>query len=132
MKNVKEKWVPGITHHSLKNPFLLVGTQIALIDDPSTIEKLARTKRNLSHQISIAEYTEKPAGDLKTTRYVECSAFTQRGLENVFTEAILISRVSRTKGEPQVCVAMNTSLEPFLQGWYQQCTKISVEIKTMD
>lgn len=45
-ENMKEKWVPGKTHPHLKTPFLLVETQIALIDDTSTIEKLARTNRN--------------------------------------------------------------------------------------
>ena len=27
-ENVKEKWVPEITHHCPKTPFLLVGTQV--------------------------------------------------------------------------------------------------------
>ena len=44
-ENVKEKWVPEITHHCPKTPFLLVGTQIDLRDDPSTIEKLAKNKQ---------------------------------------------------------------------------------------
>jgi cell division control protein 42 len=39
-ENVKEKWVPEITHHCQKTPFLLVGTQIDLRDDAATIEKL--------------------------------------------------------------------------------------------
>ena len=34
-ENVKEKWVPEITHHCPKTPFLLIGTQIDLRDDPS-------------------------------------------------------------------------------------------------
>ena len=41
-ENVKEKWVPEITHHCQKTPFLLVGTQIDLRDDAATIEKLGR------------------------------------------------------------------------------------------
>ena len=49
LENVKEMWVPEITYHCPKTPFLLVGTQIDLKDDSSTIEKL-RTKRSLSLQ----------------------------------------------------------------------------------
>ena len=41
-ENVKEKWVPEITHHCQKTPFLLVGTQIDLRDDAATIEKLGK------------------------------------------------------------------------------------------
>uniref|UniRef100_A0A673STW5 Cell division control protein 42 homolog n=1 Tax=Suricata suricatta TaxID=37032 RepID=A0A673STW5_SURSU len=44
-ENVKEKWVPEITHHCPRTPFLLVGTQTDLQDDPCTIEKLARNKQ---------------------------------------------------------------------------------------
>ena len=45
-ENVKEKWVPEITHHCQKTPFLLVGTQIDLRDDAVTIEKLGINKVN--------------------------------------------------------------------------------------
>ena len=41
-ENVKEKWVPEITHHCQKTPFLLVGTQIDLRDDAATTEKLGQ------------------------------------------------------------------------------------------
>ena len=77
--------MPEITHHCPKTPFLLVGTQIDLRDDPSTIEKLAKNK-----QKPITPKTaEKLARDLKAVKYVECSALTQKGLKNVFDEAIL-------------------------------------------
>uniref|UniRef100_A0A8K9X4D2 Cell division control protein 42 homolog n=1 Tax=Oncorhynchus mykiss TaxID=8022 RepID=A0A8K9X4D2_ONCMY len=72
-ENVKEKWVPEITHHCPKTPFLLVGTQIDLRDDPSTIEKLAKNKQK---PITL-ETAEKLAKDLKAVKYVECSALTQ-------------------------------------------------------
>uniref|UniRef100_A0A8C7W0H8 Cell division control protein 42 homolog n=1 Tax=Oncorhynchus mykiss TaxID=8022 RepID=A0A8C7W0H8_ONCMY len=71
-ENVKEKWVPEITHHCPKTPFLLVGTQIDLRDDPSTIEKLAKNKQK---PITL-ETAEKLAKDLKAVKYVECSALT--------------------------------------------------------
>lgn len=84
-ENVKEKWVPEITHHCSKTPFLLVGTQIDLRDDNSTTEKLAKNKQK---PISV-EQGEKLARDLHAVKYVECSALTQKGLKNVFDEAIL-------------------------------------------
>ncbi|CAD7690618.1 unnamed protein product [Nyctereutes procyonoides] len=58
-------WVPEITHHCPKTPFLLVGTQTDLRDDPSTIEELAKNK-----QKSITpETAEKLASDLKVNGF---------------------------------------------------------------
>lgn len=74
------QWVPEITHHCQKTPFLLVGTQIDLRDDAATIEKLAKNKQK---PIS-AEQGEKLAKELKAVKYVECSALTQVSL-NLFT-----------------------------------------------
>ncbi|KAK2556379.1 Cell division control protein 42-like protein [Acropora cervicornis] len=84
-ENVKEKWVPEITHHCPKTPFLLVGTQVDLRDDAGTVEKLSKNKQK---PISV-ENAEKLVRELKGVKYVECSALTQKGLKNVFDEAIL-------------------------------------------
>lgn len=65
--------MPEIAHHCSKTPFLLVGTQIDLRDDPSYIEKLAKNKqRPISFDVG-----EKLAKELKAVKYVECSALTQ-------------------------------------------------------
>lgn len=103
------QWVPEITHHCQKTPFLLVGTQIDLRDENTTLEKLAKNKQK---PITM-EQGEKLAKELKAVKYVECSALTQvdyieivrdansnsnaatsvsvsqKGLKNVFDEAIL-------------------------------------------
>ena len=79
------QWVPEITHHCPKTPFLLVGTQIDLRDDAGTIEKLSKVKQK---PITV-EAAEKLARELRAVKYVECSALTQKGLKNVFDEAIL-------------------------------------------
>lgn len=84
-ENVKEKWVPEITHHCPKTPFLLVGTQVDLRDDGATIEKLSKSK-NKPVTLDVAE---KAAATLRAVKYVECSALTQKGLKNVFDEAIM-------------------------------------------
>lgn len=84
-ENVKHKWVPEIAHHCPKAPYLLVGTQSDLRDEPSTLAKLARKKQ----KPITPEMAEKMSRDLKAARYVECSALTQKGLKNVFDEAIM-------------------------------------------
>lgn len=65
--------MPEITHHCQKTPFLLVGTQIDLRDENTTLEKLAKNKQK---PITM-EQGEKLAKELKAVKYVECSALTQ-------------------------------------------------------
>ena len=67
------QWVPEITHHCQRTPFLLVGTQIDLRDDTPTVEKLAKNKQK---PIS-AENGERLARELRAVKYVECSALNQ-------------------------------------------------------
>ena len=67
------QWVPEITHHCQKTPFLLVGTQVDLRDDATTIEKLAKNKQ----KPITSEQGEKLARELRAVKYVECSALTQ-------------------------------------------------------
>lgn len=83
-ENVREKWVPEIRHHCPTTPFLLVGTQVDLRDDQATIEKLSK---NRGKPIEIAD-AQKAAKELRAVMYAECSALTQKGLKDVFDEAI--------------------------------------------
>lgn len=84
-ENVKEKWFPEVHHHCPGVPCLVVGTQIDLRDDKVIIEKLQRQRlRPIT-----SEQGSRLARELKAVKYVECSALTQRGLKNVFDEAIV-------------------------------------------
>lgn len=67
------QWVPEISHHCPRTPFLLVGTQVDLREDGSTIEKLAKNKQRPLYP----ESGEKLARELRAVKYVECSALTQ-------------------------------------------------------
>ena len=67
------QWVPEITHHCQKVPFLLVGTQIDLRDDGNTVEKLQKNKQK---PITF-DQGEKLSRELRAVKYVECSALTQ-------------------------------------------------------
>ncbi|CAI4913970.1 CGH_3_HP_G0020580.mRNA.1.CDS.1 [Saccharomyces cerevisiae] len=84
-ENVKEKWFPEVHHHCPGVPCLVVGTQIDLRDDKVIIEKLQKQRlRPIT-----SEQGSRLARELKAVKYVECSALTQRGLKNVFDEAIV-------------------------------------------
>ncbi|XP_077293144.1 cdc42 homolog [Arctopsyche grandis] len=84
-ENVKFKWVPEIAHFNKKTPFLLVGTQIDQRDDPKIINELGKIREKVIQP----EEGEKLAKELKAVKYVECSALTREGLNNVFAEAIM-------------------------------------------
>ncbi|CAD7680008.1 unnamed protein product [Nyctereutes procyonoides] len=76
-ENVKEKWPP----------FLLVGTQIDLRDDPSTIEKLAKIKQKpISLQRLLKSWP--------------------KGLKNVFDEAILAALEPPEPKKSRRCVLL--------------------------
>uniref|UniRef100_A0A8D0AAK2 Cell division cycle 42 n=1 Tax=Sander lucioperca TaxID=283035 RepID=A0A8D0AAK2_SANLU len=82
--------------------FDTAGTQIDLRDDPSTVEKLAKNKQ----KPITPETAEKLARDLKAVKYVECSALTQRGLKNVFDEAILAALEPPEPKKRRKCVLL--------------------------
>ena len=78
----------------------MVGTQIDLRGDAATLVKLAKNKEKpLSFEMG-----KQLAEDVKAVKYVECSAFTQKELKNVFDEAIL-----------------QVFDPPKIQCWYQKC-----------
>lgn len=78
------KWFPEINHHAPDKPMILIGTKLDLREDPETIEKL-RLKN-----LTPVSYTQgiQMAKDINAVKYLECSALTQKGLKNVFDEAI--------------------------------------------
>ena len=84
-ENLKEKWIPEVKHYCPKTPIVLVGTQSDLRSDPHTISRLTRSKQDFISE----EEAKKLARRIKAYTYAECSALTQKGLKNVFDEAIL-------------------------------------------
>ena len=83
-ENVKNKWYPEIQHHAPGVPFILVGTKLDLRDDDETLERL-REKR--MEPVSAAQ-GEALKEELGADKYLECSALSQKGLKQVFDEAI--------------------------------------------
>ncbi|CAF0924826.1 unnamed protein product [Rotaria sp. Silwood1] len=98
-ENVRAKWIPEIAHHCPRTKFILVGTQTDLRDDPKTIASLKHSHEKL---ISFKQ-GEKLARELKAVTYVECSALTQRGVKEVFDEAIIAALIKSNKPEKPSC-----------------------------
>ncbi|CAF0876719.1 unnamed protein product [Didymodactylos carnosus] len=90
LENVRDKWLPELSHHNPETPCILVGTQIDLRDDKATLEHLQR----LYKQPPITKLQgEKMAKQINAVKYVEVSAKTQSGLKSVFDEAIITFEV---------------------------------------
>ncbi|XP_051966188.1 ras homolog family member Ga [Xyrauchen texanus] len=83
-ENVKLKWHPEVTEHCPKVPILLVGTKKDLRDDPEVLKKLKEKSLSpLTQQQGVAL-----ARQIQATKYLECSALSQDGVKEVFTEAV--------------------------------------------
>ncbi|NP_001086125.1 ras homolog family member J L homeolog [Xenopus laevis] len=84
-QNVQEEWVSELRACMPHVPYVLIGTQIDLRDDPITLARLLHMKEKPITQ----EQGMKLSKMIGAQCYLECSALTQKGLKNVFDEAIL-------------------------------------------
>jgi len=83
-ENVRTKWWPEISHHAPGTSILLVGTKLDLREDVATVTKLReRRMAPITYPQGMGM-----AKDIGAVKYLECSALTQKGLKNVFDEAI--------------------------------------------
>jgi len=87
-ENVTAKWFPELKHHCPGVPMILVGTKLDLRNDPNTVAKL-RAKSPPTSPITFEEGLDQ-AKSIGAVKYLECSALSQKGLKNVFDEAIRI------------------------------------------
>lgn len=83
-ENVRAKWYPEITHHCPNTPIILVGTKLDLRE---TMINGEAGKDRRSTPISYPQGLVL-AKEIGAVKYLECSALTQKGLKNVFDEAI--------------------------------------------
>jgi len=83
-ENVRAKWHPEVTHHCPTTPIILVGTKIDLREDQAALARLKeKNLEPISHQQG-----QQLAKEINAVKYMECSALTQKGLKDVFDEAI--------------------------------------------
>ena len=82
--NIKQRWLPEIKHHNPDTPIILVGLKTDLRNDKDTLAELAdKGLKPLSK-----EQCQQVAHEIKAYKYLECSALTQEGLNEVFDEAV--------------------------------------------
>ena len=81
LENVTAKWLPEIRAHCPNTPFLLVGTQCDVRTDKSEQDRLRYTFVDRARAEQVGAW----AG---ATLVMECSAKTQKGLKDVFVEAV--------------------------------------------
>lgn len=99
-ENLQDKWIPEIKRYCPDVPFLIVGTQMDLRDDPVVIERL---RKNKTAPIAYVE-GEKLARREHAVKYVECSAKTLTNVKTVFDEAVL-AVVSPEEGKNKCAIA---------------------------
>ncbi|XP_041357607.1 ras-related C3 botulinum toxin substrate 1-like [Gigantopelta aegis] len=83
-ENVTTKWQPEIKHHCPDAPIIIVGTKIDLRENKEAIGQLAAQGLSPIKR----EQGIKVANKIRAKKYMECSALTQRGLKQVFDEAV--------------------------------------------
>ena len=86
-ENVKGKWYPEVSHYCPDTPIVLVGTKKDLRDDQRTVKEL---KEKGQTPITYPQGL-KLGKEVGAVKYMECSAFTQKGLKAVFDEAIRVT-----------------------------------------
>lgn len=100
-ENVSGKWYPEVHHHCPNAPIILVGTKLDLRDDPETMNRLR--EKGLSPISEIQGHQK--AKEIGAVKFMECSALTQKGLKNVFDEAIrvVITPLKKQKSKKGTC-----------------------------
>jgi len=86
-EHIKSKWYPEIRHHCPHTPIILVGTKLDLRNDKGTIKSLKDIKE-FPVTYPQGHGLAKKIGAVK---YLECSALTQKGLNELFDEVINVA-----------------------------------------
>lgn len=95
LENISRKWLPEIRHHMPGSIVILIGTKKDMRDDPQVLEQLQ--EKPISH-----DEGKRKAKDIDAYAYVECSAVTGEGVQEMVELAVVsvihpIQRHSRRK-----------------------------------
>ena len=99
-EHVRTKWMPELIKHFPQTPFILVATMIEKREDADTVDHLA--SKGLAPITT--EQGQKLAKEINAASYMECSSATQKGVKEVFEEAIRV--VLDTPENQKKCLIM--------------------------
>mmetsp|Transcript_8789 Transcript_8789/g.13028 ORF Transcript_8789/g.13028 Transcript_8789/m.13028 type:complete len:198 (-) Transcript_8789:72-665(-) len=85
LENIEAKWVPEV-REAEQSPIVLCGTKSDLRTDESTLKELEEEGLKPITE----EEGKKMARQIKAVAYLECSAFKNEGVKEVFDEAIKV------------------------------------------
>ncbi|XP_054430276.1 rho-related GTP-binding protein RhoG-like [Pteronotus mesoamericanus] len=100
--NVRHKWHPEVSRHCPNVPVLLVGTKRDLRSDLETVKKL----KEQSLVPTTPQQGTSLAKQVGAVKYLECSALTQDGVQEVFLEAVRAVLYPATKKNTKKCVLL--------------------------
>ena len=104
-ENVREKWVPEVTHHCPNTPIILVGTKLDLKNDEYTLNELrARRWKPITYIKCI-----KLQREIGAVKYLECSAKENIGVKQVLYEIV---RAASGQGKNANCASAHTLIYP--------------------
>lgn len=101
-ENITDKWHVEIHHYVPNAPHILVGTKMDLVDKQETLDELA--KENLS-PVTDAD-AEACAHNIKSKKYLKCSAMLQKGVKEVFDEAVKAVLAATAPAPKKKCVVL--------------------------
>uniref|UniRef100_A0A914PGU4 Uncharacterized protein n=1 Tax=Panagrolaimus davidi TaxID=227884 RepID=A0A914PGU4_9BILA len=93
LKDIPKYWIPEVRHFCPNIPFILVGIQKDLRNDPKTIAELARK----NHEPVKYKQGKAMAKKIGAFAYVECSAVTKEGVHEVFEKATQVALKMKKK-----------------------------------
>ena len=99
-QNITEKWLPEVSYFCPSVPVILVGTKKDIRQDPEVLEELA--KQNIE-PVTVRE-AEVVRDYIGAHTYLECSAKTREGVEEIFLSAARASLKKRKKKQSHCCV----------------------------
>eukprot|EP01084_Bolivina_argentea_P041526 76644_1 len=96
--NIKTKWVPEIKHHIPETIFIIVGTKIDLRNDPFFLQKNGESLQ--------MEDGLKLAKEVGAECYLECSALTMDGVNQLFERVVRIGVKLTPKKKKNACMIL--------------------------